>query len=86
MNTQINIRLPKNIFLASKKYAKKHGFNNIQEFIRETVRERLFPERINKETANAITKFIQVCDEKGLWGTEEELMKELERGSKGLPL
>ena len=82
MNNQINLRLPKDIFLASKKYAKKYGFSNIQDFIRETIRERLFPEKINKETGEAIKKFIEVCDEKGLWGTEEELMKELEERSK----
>lgn len=58
MNKQINLRLPQTILVQSEKYAKKHGFNTVQEFIKETVREKLF--EISKEEEKLIKKLIEV--------------------------
>ena len=42
MGTQISIKLSDSMFSSARLYAKAHGFNNLQEFIREIIRERLF--------------------------------------------
>lgn len=75
MNKQINLRLPQTILVQSEKYAKKHGFNTVQEFIKETVREKLF--EISKEEEKLIKKLIEVSGGKNLYGTEKELFKKL---------
>lgn len=48
MGTQISIKLSDKMFEAAKDYADMHGFINLQDFIRETLREKLFEdERID---------------------------------------
>jgi hypothetical protein len=42
MGTQISIKLSDKMFNSAKNYAKLYGFDNIQDFIRETIREKLF--------------------------------------------
>ena len=42
MNTQINVRLPEKVLVSAKSYTEEHGFNSIQEFIKEAIREKLF--------------------------------------------
>ena len=79
MNTQINIRLSKNILLASKKYAKKQGFSTIQEFIKETIREKLFGKEITEEEYFLIKKLVQATKEKSELVSKEKLFKELDR-------
>ena len=63
-------------------YAKKHGFTSLQDFIKNTVRERLFGEDFSEEEKILIKKLIKACDEKGLWSTEEELFAKLEKKCK----
>lgn len=70
MNAQINVRMSENLLKASKKYSEKHGYANIQDFIRETVREKVFEEAL-------ISKLIKHFDDKKLYGTEKELMEKL---------
>ena len=79
MNKQINLRMDEKLLVASEKYARKHGFSSVQAFIKETIRERLFPDRINKETGEAIEKFIKKCDKEGHWISKDELFAELDR-------
>ncbi len=79
MNTQINIRLSKNILLASKKYAKKQGFSTIQEFIKETIREKLFGKELTDEEYFLIKKLVQATKEKSELVSKEKLFKELDR-------
>ncbi len=45
MTTQVNLRLPEDFLLDVKRYAKKHGFLNVQEFFREAVREKIYTVR-----------------------------------------
>jgi len=40
--TQISLKLSDRIYTSAKIYAKTHGFNTLQNFIRELIRERLF--------------------------------------------
>lgn len=44
MGTQISIKLSEKMFNTAKDYADIHGFDSIQDFIRETLREKLFEE------------------------------------------
>tara|TARA_Y100000310_G_scaffold226796_1_gene228995 strand:+ start:1480 stop:1725 length:246 start_codon:yes stop_codon:yes gene_type:complete len=79
MNKQINIRLSKRMLVSAEKYAKNYGFSNVQEFIRETIREKLFKPEFTKKEIDLIAKFADVCEEKNLFGTEEDLDKALNR-------
>ena len=42
MSTQLSLQLSDRIFSSAKDYADVHGFDTLQEFIRELIRERLF--------------------------------------------
>ncbi len=80
MNTQINVRLPEKVLVSVKSYAEKHGFSNIQEFIKEAIREKLFEKpEISKEELALVGKLVEVSEKKNLYGTEEQLFKKLKR-------
>ena len=80
MNTQINLRLPGKLHFSAKSYAEEHGYGTIQEFIKETVREKLFDEpEISKEELELVKKLAEVSAKNNLFGTEEELFKKLRR-------
>lgn len=80
MNTQINVRFPEKILNSATVYAEEHGFGTVQEFIKETVREKLFDEpEISKEELIFVRKLVEVSEKKNLYGTEEELFKKLRR-------
>ena len=51
MGTQISLKLSARMLAAAKKYAGKQGYENLQDFIREMLRERLF-ERENVSGLN----------------------------------
>lgn len=42
MSTQISIQLSDRMYSSAKVYSEMHGFDSLQDFIREIVRERLF--------------------------------------------
>ncbi len=46
MNTQINVRLPERMLVSAQTYVEKHGFNTVQDFIKELMREKLFEEPV----------------------------------------
>ena len=46
MNAQVNVRFPKKLLKAVEKYADDYGYSNVQDFIRETIREKIFPETL----------------------------------------
>jgi len=77
MNTQINLRLPENMLVSAKKYSEKHGYGTIQDFIKETMREKLFEEGISKKELILVKKLIEVSEKKNLFGSEEDLFKKL---------
>jgi hypothetical protein len=80
MNQQINLRLPGKLLNNASNYAKKNGFNNIQELIKETLREKLFPETtISKKELILIKKIVEATNKKGLWKSEDELFKVLDK-------
>lgn len=80
MNKQINLRLPSNLLTEARSYAEKHGFSNIQDFVKEALREKLFEEpKISKKELALVRKLAEVSEKKQLYGTEEELFKKLRR-------
>jgi len=80
MNQQINLRLPGKLLISAQKYAQKHGFTTIQEFIKETVREKLFEKpEITRDELDLAEKLFMVSEKKSLYGTEKEMFKKLRR-------
>ena len=78
--TQLNVRLSDPLLDKATTYAKKHGFGNVQELIKESLREKLFGEpMITKDELMLVKKLAQVTEEKNLWGTEEELFSRVNR-------
>lgn len=78
MNTQINLRLPEKLLLSAKRYAASHGFGTMQDFIKETVREKLFEEPdLTAEELMLVTKLAKASEAENRYGTEEELFKRL---------
>jgi hypothetical protein len=77
--TQINVRMEDNFLNKAKTYAQEHGFGNVQELMKETLREKLFPVELTKEELLLVKKLAQVTEKNNLWGTEEELFNKLKR-------
>ena len=78
--TQLNVRLADPLLDKATTYAKKNGFNNIQELIKESLREKVFGEAIiTKEELMLVKKLAQLSEEKNLWETEEKLFNKLKR-------
>lgn len=74
MNTQVNVRLSKKIIEDAKKYSKKKGFSNIQEFIKEAIREKLYDDTsVTKDEINYIKRIIEKSEKNNLYKTEKEL-------------
>jgi len=42
MSTQISLKLSEKMFNSAKEYIETYGFDSLQDFIRETLREKLF--------------------------------------------
>lgn len=80
MNSQINLRLTPKILSAATSYAQQHGFGNVQEFIRETMREKLFDEEeISEKELSLVKQLSKVSKEKNLVVGEKELLSRLNR-------
>ncbi len=45
---QISLTIPENLLKASKEYSKEFGYRNLQEFILELIRKKVFFERIER--------------------------------------
>lgn len=78
MTSQINVRFSDDFLHNMKSYAEIHGYLNIQEFIREVVRERIYSDispaylkRVNNKQA---TTFLSKKESKSLY---EELKKKV---------
>ena len=45
---QISLTMPENLLKASKEYSKEFGYRNLQEFVLELIRNKVFFERIER--------------------------------------
>ena len=78
MNTQVNLRISDDLLEQSRDYAKKHGFWNVQELIKEALREKVVEGlTITKKELTLVKRLVDVTKKKNLLGTEEELLKRL---------
>jgi len=50
MKPQINLRLPEDLLKRAERYAKRHGYRNLQDFATESIREKLYEKDSIKET------------------------------------
>ncbi len=82
MNTQVNIRLPDDLLEKAQAYAEENGFGTLQEFIKETIREKVFDEpTISEKELDLVIKLAgAISKNKSLLGTREELNLKLKRG------
>lgn len=71
MGTQISLKLSEKMYSSAKVYAEIHGFDSLQDFIREILRERLFEQEA--ETFGGL--FTSLASEESLarnWLSPEE--------------
>lgn len=71
MSMQISLKLSDQIFVSAKKYTELYGFDTLQDFIRELLREKLF----EKEGETVGGFFTAKASEEALakhWRTKEE--------------
>jgi hypothetical protein len=61
MGTQISLKLSEKMFNLAKKESDKHGYDTLQDFIRELLRERLFDYQETKqgEKIHVLKKHLQ---------------------------
>ena len=80
MVTQINVRMNEKLFLGAKNYAKEFGYENIQDFIRETIREKVFDEDYFTSKELELAKRLDVVAENhSLYGSMKDIEKLIER-------
>ncbi len=57
MTEQISLRLPKDLEKLARQYVKKYGYKNIQEFVKETLRAKVYGGAIDDKKILKQTKF-----------------------------
>lgn len=80
MGEQINVRMSEQMLSSAKNYAKANGFDNVQELIKETLREKLFESsQISAKELALVKKLVSASEKGSLYGTEKELFRKLRR-------
>ncbi len=79
MNTQVNIRMPEKLLMAARDYADDYGYGTVQEFIKETVRQKLFDNDMDRLTPEEARSFrlIEEESEKQGYATRDEVFAAL---------
>lgn len=81
MKPQINLRLPEEMRRTAEKYARSHGFKNIQELatvaIRDKVMERNYDDSFTPKEIELIDRLIDASIKKGKLVSKDELFKGL---------
>ena len=70
METQINLNLSEDVLKAAKKYAELHGYDNLENFIKEVLKEKLFEKEDKLSGLNTYLASEKVLAK--TWLTEEE--------------
>jgi len=83
INPQINIRLPPKLQSATEQYVDNYGYRNIQEFILEAIRDKIFRDNRYDETFSGkeidlIEKLLSVSIEKGKIRDHNDIAKALQ--------
>ncbi|PIN99930.1 hypothetical protein COT72_03780 [archaeon CG10_big_fil_rev_8_21_14_0_10_43_11] len=78
---QLNVKLPEKLLQNAQKYVKTFGFTNVQELIRDSLREKIFESRYDEtftqREINLIDSVIKTSLEQGHVISEEELVNVL---------
>ena len=82
-NPQINLRLPPKLQLATEQYVDSYGYRNIQEFILEAIRDKIFRDNRYDETFSGkeidlIEKLLSVSIENGKIKDRNDIIKALQ--------
>ena len=82
-NPQINIRLPSKLQSATEQYVDNYGYRNIQEFILEAIRDKIFrdnkyDESFSGKEIDMIEKLLSVSIEKGKIKDQNDIIKALQ--------
>ena len=77
MGTQISLKLSNKMLNTAKEYAELHGFDNLQDFIREMLREKLFEEEQPLSGINTYLASEQTLAKNWLTKEEDEAWKDL---------
>lgn len=79
MNSQVNVRMSNELLSKSQKMSEKLGFSSLQEFIRETVREKVFEdaEVLTRREYKQLDRMLKIADKSGFVG-EDEFLKALD--------
>ena len=82
-NAQINIRLPARLQSATEDYVESYGYRNIQEFILEAIRDKIFrgdkyDETFSDKEIDLIEKLLVVSIEKGKIKDQNDIIKALQ--------
>jgi len=64
----------------AKVYADKHGYSNVQELIKEALREKLYEEeKLTSKEILLVKKIVKESKKPGFYGTERELLDRFNR-------
>lgn len=82
-NAQINLRLPPKLQSAAEQYVDNYGYRNIQEFILEAIRDKIFRDNKYDETfsdkeIDLIEKLLSVSIEEGKIKDQNDIIKSLQ--------
>jgi hypothetical protein len=77
MATQVNVRMSEDLLGKAKQYAEVNGYENVQDFIRETLREKMHPDELTEKELSLIKRLIKATEEKNLYISEKELFRRL---------
>ncbi len=79
--SQINLKLPSKLVFMAEEYAVYYGYANVQELIRESLREKVFSEEVREE----YVKSLMESEKKREWlGKEKSEKLLLELGKKAM--
>jgi Arc/MetJ-type ribon-helix-helix transcriptional regulator len=75
MNTQINLRLTDTMLRVAQSYADKNGYSNVQELVKETLREKLFEEeKLSKKEITLVKRIVAESKKPGFYAAEKDLL------------
>ena len=67
-NEQVNLKIPKKLKNWAEEYANSHGYTNVQELIRDSLRDKVFSEEIREEYIEKLAKI----EQNPQWLSQEE--------------
>ena len=80
-NSQINLKLPSKLICMAEEYADYYGYSNVQELIRESLREKVFNEEVREDYVKKLVENEKNNEWVGKKKSEELL---LEMGKKAM--